>query len=201
MSVARGPASARGESRTVYALREAREHRHDLCRIARASTVGDVRELTAQGLRAMGVDLLILDYDGVLAPHGRARPDDEVRPWLRECVDALEHTVILSNRVCPERDGHLIDTYPGLRIATAARKKPYPDGILRILAETGVPATRTLIVDDRLLTGCLAGVLAGCGVRWLIHARRDLRGNPRQEIGFAVLRWLERGLISLWCRR
>jgi predicted HAD superfamily phosphohydrolase YqeG len=54
-----------------------------------------------------------------------------------------------------------------------------------------------LVIDDRLLTGVLAGVLAGCQVRLVRDPIIQWWGNMRAELGFAALRLIERLIFKI----
>ena len=97
-------------------------------------------------------------------------------PGVAEALQQLEHPVlaVLTNKpVAPS-----ITILKGLGILERFRwvyggdsfpeKKPHPAGILKILAETGIPPGRVLMVGDSrndIMTGRNAGVLT-CGVTY-----------------------------------
>ncbi len=158
-----------------------------------------VLDLQPAMLAERGVAVLVLDFDGVLAPHGADRPLPEVHAWLRQVVAALgeEKVFILSNRPHgPRMDWFRIEL-PGVRVISGVRKKPYPDGLVRAGELANVPLSAILMVDDRLLTGCLAAITAGCVPYYVRSPFVDLRQRPRKELFFMLLRWAERRLVRL----
>jgi len=122
-----------------------------------------VLDLKPEELLSHKVAALALDYDGVLAPHGAAEPVPEIAQWLEKCCQTLgaRRVVILSNRPDEERRAMIERSFPGVRLISGVRKKPYPDGLKKTGELTGVPLSAVLMADDRLLTGCLAALLAG----------------------------------------
>ncbi len=72
------------------------------------------------------------------------------------------------------------------------RKKPYPDGLIDIATKLNLEMQSLLIVDDRLLTGILAGILVGAQLKWVTKPYISLRKKPMVELGFMVLRFLEK---------
>jgi predicted HAD superfamily phosphohydrolase YqeG len=83
----------------------------------------DPAELVARGL-----SVLVLDFDGVLAPHGEDRPLPEIESWLARCAAVFgeERIFILSNRPVPVRAAYFRQAFPGVRFVAGVRKKPFP---------------------------------------------------------------------------
>ncbi|MDE5035872.1 HAD family hydrolase, partial [Francisella tularensis subsp. holarctica] len=52
--------------------------------------------------------------------------------------------------------------FPKIRYIAGVAKKPYPDGLNKIIQLVGCQAKELALVDDRLLTCCLACLIAGC---------------------------------------
>jgi len=150
-------------------------------------------------LAARGVTVLVLDFDGVLASHGDDAPLPEVEEWLRRCASVLgeERIFILSNRPAPVRAGYFRRTFPGIRVVSGVRKKPFPDGLLRIMELTGAAPCQVVMLDDRLLTGVLGACLAGVEVIYITAPYVSLARRPLLECFFMLLRTLERGFITL----
>lgn len=156
-------------------------------------------DLKPEALHDRGIEGLALDFDGVLAPHGAEEPLDEVAQWLQECCRVLgpEKIVILSNRPTEGRRAMLEQRFPGIRLISGVRKKPYPDGLKKTGELTGVPLSAILMADDRLLTGCLAALLTGAIPFYVRAPFVRLRGNLRKELFFMALRSLERLYVRL----
>lgn len=167
----------------------------EICRRFRVPqrTVAIVPEELAAG----GATVLVLDFDGVLAPHGTRAPLPDVEVWLGRCAAVFgeERIFILSNRPDPARAAWFRQSFPGFRFISGVRKKPYPDGLLRIRELSGAAPDQVVLLDDRLLTGVLAACLAGCGVVYITDPYVSLAGNPCVEGFFMLLRFLERRVI------
>jgi predicted HAD superfamily phosphohydrolase YqeG len=152
-----------------------------------------------QELAAAGVQALALDFDGVLAPHGADQPLPEVVGWLRRAVVVFgaERIVVLSNRPFGPRVNWFAEQFPGLRFVSGVRKKPYPDGLIKTGELISVPLSSILMVDDRLLTGCLSALLAGARPYYVYSPYRSFRANLRKELFFQLLRRCERTFCRL----
>lgn len=153
-----------------------------------------VLEIVPEELGLRGVQALALDFDGVLAPHGGDQPLPDVEIWLRRTVEVCgaEQVFILSNRPKGPRVAWFHQHLPGVRFISGVRKKPYGDGLVKVGQLASVPLSAILMVDDRLLTGCLAAIGAG-SMPWYVRAPFvDLRHNFHKELFFMLLRWGER---------
>jgi predicted HAD superfamily phosphohydrolase YqeG len=159
-------------------------------------------EVIPEELAARGVSVLVLDFDGVLAPHGNDAPLPEVEEWLGGCAVTLgaERIFILSNRPDPARADYFRRKFPGVRFVSGVRKKPFPDGLLRIMELSGAVPRQVVMLDDRLLTGVLGACLAGVGVVYVTAPYVSLTQRPLLEGFFMLLRIMERGFISLVSR-
>jgi predicted HAD superfamily phosphohydrolase YqeG len=153
-------------------------------------------------LAARGVTVLVLDFDGVLAPHGADVPLPEVEEWLRRCAVVLgeERIFVLSNRPVPVRADYFHRVFPGIRVVSGVRKKPFPEGLLRIMELSGAVPGQVVMLDDRLLTGVLGACLAGVSVIYINAPYVSLAHRPLHECFFMLLRILERGFINLVSR-
>ena len=143
---------------------------------------------------------LALDFDGVLAPHGADQPLPEVVAWLDRAVVVfgVDRIFILSNRPFGPRVAWFADRFPGLRFVSGVRKKPYPDGLKKTGELTSVPLSSILMVDDRLLTGCLSALLAGVRPYYVRNPYVDFRSNMHKELFFQLLRRCERVFVALF---
>ena len=151
------------------------------------------------GLRSAGVTTLALDFDGVLAPHGAPEPLPEAIEWLGRCeaVFGGERIFILSNKPTEGRCQWFATHFPALRFISGVRKKPFPDGINRTGELAGVPLSQILMVDDRLLTGCLAALVAGARPCYIRRPYISFRHRPLAELFFWMLRRAERCFVTL----
>lgn len=141
--------------------------------------------------------LLIIDFDGVLAPHGQSQALPEHESWLKRCSNTFgeKKMYILSNKPTPQRQVYFNDL--GLKFIISNKKKPYPDGIYKILANNCSPH-EALVIDDRLATGILAAIIAKTSALLIVNAETNFSHSPVKESFFAVLRFLERKVINLF---
>lgn len=151
-------------------------------------------DIVPEELVPRGIRVLALDFDGVLAPHGGDQPLPGVEAWLRQTVAVCgaEQVFILSNRPEGPRVAWFHHHLPGVRFIGGVRKKPYCDGLVKVGQLASVPLSAIMMVDDRLLTGCLAAICAG-STPWYVRASfANLRNNFCQELFFMLLRGGER---------
>ena len=158
--------------------------------------------LQPEELKQSGIQALALDFDGVLSPHGFQIPLPEAEQWLRDCVAVFgeEKVFILSNKPTKERSDWFGKCFSQLRFISGVRKKPYPDGLQQIAKHAAVPIETVLMVDDRLLTGCLAAVNAGARPCYIRNPYISFSHRPFAELFFKTLRSIDRIFIKL-CNR
>lgn len=155
--------------------------------------------LDPAAVHGSGVSALALDFDGVLAHHGAEVPLPEAILWMKQCeaVFGGERIFILSNKPTDERRRWFNEHFPAMRFISGVRKKPYPDGLKKAGELAGAPLASIMMVDDRLLTGCLAALVAGarpCYIRRPYVSRTHL---PLAELFFGLLRIIERLFIRV----
>jgi len=150
-------------------------------------------------LKSSGVAALALDFDGVLAHHGAPVPLPEAVEWMERCeaIFGGERIFILSNKPTEGRRAWFKDHFPSLRLISGVRKKPYPDGLHATGALSGVPLSQILMVDDRLLTGCLAALDAGARPCYIRRPYVAFAHHPLAELFFTLLRRAERCFVTL----
>jgi len=185
--------------RIHFSLRMLHRYRHALAKIYHSSP----RHLRLDQISIAtlkGVAVLVLDFDGVLAAHGEPEPAEELVPWLEACINSFgpKQVFILSNKPLESRIAYF-KRY-GVRCIVDVKKKPYPDGLQKIIALSGQPAEAVMLVDDRLLTGALAACIAQVSVTYITHPIVLLSKRPVSELFFMTLRFWERRLISLYSR-
>lgn len=188
--------------RTLYTIAQAwcyKQQLKDFMKDTKLQII-NVCDISPEYLVSLGVTVLILDYDGVLAAHGEPTPKEQVMVWLRQfsVVYAPHQIYILSNKPTIERKEFFQIHLPQITFITAKRKKPYPDGILQIISMSGANPEQLLLVDDRLGTGILATLIAGTKGLWLTRPYINIKTHPLIESGIIILRWLERTAIALF---
>lgn len=151
-------------------------------------------------LRSSGISALALDFDGVLAPHGDTFPIPEATKWIRKCeaIFGCDKIFILSNKPTEERRVWFVANFPNIRFISDVRKKPYPDGLIKIGKLCNVPLPQILMVDDRLMTGCLAAVIAGARPCYIRKPYIATNQRPLAELFFWLLRSMERVLVRIF---
>jgi len=150
-----------------------------------------LHKISPSSLKQQGIEILALDFDGVLAAHGETYPNQELHNWLKESIKLFgaKNIFILSNKPMQKR----IDYFKsyGIDFITEVKKKPYPDGLNKIIAFTGKNNQKLMLFDDRLLTGCLAASIAKVPVTYITKPYK-------LTLFFNSLRFLERGIIQLY---
>lgn len=183
--------------RILYSLRMGWHYRRQLAAIY---TIPQIDSLRPQEVDQSGNGILVLDFDGVLAPHGEDQPGPQATNLLDKYMSlfGVERLFILSNKPTAQRLAYFAQHYPGLRVISGVRKKPYPDGlheIMRLSAQQGKTVT---LVDDRLLTGALAACIAGTQVIYIGKPFTNLAGHPFKEGFFMLLRLAEKSFFRLF---
>ena len=156
-----------------------------------------VTDLNIDQLKKHHIKYLALDFDGVLAAHGQALPNENIKIWLQQFSDKFNqnHIFILSNKPTDMRAQYFKSYFPNICFISGVNKKPYPDGLLAIQQMTKCQAHELALVDDRLLTGCLACILAGSFPILITKPCKNYRKRPFQEAFFGFLRKLEQGIF------
>ncbi len=175
-------------------------HRRELCKLLDSTPLSrSISELDPKELQRSGIAALALDFDGVLANHGAPMPVLAGVAWLKQCeaVFGGERMFILSNKPTDERRDWFAKNFPTIRFIAGIRKKPFPDGVLRVGELAGVPISSLLMVDDRLLTGCLAALVAGARPCYIRHPCVSFTYLPVLELFFRLLRSTERLFVRL----
>lgn len=158
-----------------------------------------ILELDPEQLHSSGIAALALDFDGVLAGHGAPVPLPEAAAWMKRC-EALfggDRIFILSNKPTEGRRKWFAEHFPAMRLISGVRKKPFPDGLIKTAGLAGVPLSSVMMVDDRLLTGCLAALAAGALPCYIRRPYVSFGFRPFAELFFKLLRAGERLFVRL----
>lgn len=159
--------------------------------------ISALSELTPQKLDDANIAILILDFDGVLAPHDAAKPLPQAEEWLKGlCQTIGEHRLALfTNKPKSERMAYFQKQFPSIYIVHGVRKKPFPEGIIQVADYKGVPVHRVALLDDRLLTGMLSVCLAYARGYYFVKPYHHYLRHPIKEGFFSCLRQIERWLV------
>ncbi|MBC8017312.1 MAG: hypothetical protein H7X83_02180 [Verrucomicrobia bacterium] len=175
-------------------------NRHELARLLK-KTPHDrcILTIDPRTLHTDGVEVLALDFDGVLSPHGFAAPIPQAEEWLTRCVAVFgeDNLFILSNKPTQERKDWFGRHFPAIRFISGVRKKPFPDGLNKIGELARAPLSSILMVDDRLLTGCLAAINAGARPCYIRRPFVSFKHKIVAEAFFMLLRTAERMFVSI----
>ena len=175
------------------------DHRRELRRLLDSTPTNfGILELDPNALHASGIEALALDFDGVLANHGAPVPLPEAVVWMKHCETVFggEQIFILSNKPTEARRQWFGEHFPAMRFIAGVRKKPYPDGLIKTAELAGIQTAHILMVDDRLLTGCLAALVAGATPCYIRRPYVSFRQRPLAELFFGLLRLAERLFIK-----
>lgn len=183
--------------RSLYTAKQMFKHRVKLKEIKNYGLLDSVINLTPEYLAKHNIKYLALDFDGVLASHGKPKIYPEVKIWLDEFVKSFaeENIFILSNKPTDIRLQYFKENYPKIRFISGVAKKPYPDGLLKVKELVASEANQVALVDDRLLTGCLACIIAGCFSILITKPYVDRENYDKSEKFFNFLRKLEQKLF------
>ena len=179
-------------------------HRRELQRLLDGtSPEACILKLEPEELLSAGITVLALDFDGVLAGHGAPVPLPEAVAWMKRC-EALfggSRIFILSNKPTEGRRRWFAEHFPALRFISGVRKKPYPDGLVKTAELAGIAPSAIMMVDDRLLTGCLAALVAGARPCYIRRPYVSFNHRPMAELFFRLLRAGERLFVRMFSPR
>lgn len=179
-------------SRIIYSIQICWKFRTQLCQYYRDPKLQlvSILQLTSNDLQTAGVKGLILDFDGVLAAHAEPQPRPEVVQKLLEF--AAFPMFVLSNKPLPSRIEFFAQHFPQTKFIVAPRKKPYPDGVQEIIRLSNLQPQQLMLLDDRLAIGMVLAISTGIQARWITHPYINLARRPVREMGFILLRAIER---------
>jgi uncharacterized protein len=178
--------------RVIFSLQQAFKNRKGLKKI---KTIKSLCNINVATLKSQGVEVLVLDYDGVLTVHNGLELSAHVTAWLKKAIDVFGQNIfILSNQPKPVRMAYFKENFPSVSFVVA-KKKPYPEGMQAIIKRAKVAGEQIVLVDDRLLTGGLACVLAKCQCLLVTKPFHDFKHHFFYELLFTGLRIVERLLF------
>ncbi len=184
--------------RFFYAIPCAIRHKFYLINIYSNFSIDSITDLKIEYLIEKKIEALVLDFDGVLSPHGYDRPLSEVLTWLDYITKykSRPEIFILSNNPSLVRFNYFKDNYPKIKFFVSKKKKPYPEGLQKICQENFLDPEKVIIVDDRLMTGVLAAANAGTKALFIRKPFRDFHSRPVKETFFSLLRFLDRAFLA-----
>ncbi len=183
--------------RTWFTLVEGFGKRRPLYGILAQGPAFSTTGISPATIKQTGATIVALDYDGVLAPHGVNELGPEILDWMKAVISEFgeANMFILTNKPKPDRIAYIHGKFPRVRFIGAVRKKPFPDGLQAIADVAGCKESDIVLLDDRLLTGGLAALLAGSAFIYVKEPLVSLKRNFVAEVFFILLRYLERQLV------
>lgn len=183
-----------------FTVSQAIKHRRSLKAIARqeANQCKAIACVSPDKLQAQGFDVLVLDFDGVLASHGETHVSKSIALWVSNAVKCFgpSHVFLLSN-ASSKRQTKIIEALPGVTIIRA-KPKPFPEGLHQIQQKTKADPLSIVLIDDRLLTGGLSAVIAGTGFLLVQKPLKDYHKRFWIEVFFDSLRFIERFIFRFY---
>ena len=117
-----------------------------------------ITDLTPELLQAVGIRLLMLDFDNTIVPYTTNIPTPEMEAWLKMMVASPVQIAVVSNSR-NDRVKIFCEKY-GIDCITRA-KKPGTRGILECVQKYGIPKENCALAGDQIYTDTLGGNRAG----------------------------------------
>jgi hypothetical protein len=143
-------------------------------------------EVGPERLRGLGRNVLLLDVDGTLAPHGSDTPPEGVAAWIGRLADEGIRCFVVSNA------GHdrMARFCAPLGVSFLARAgKPSPSSVLLALKKLGASPEKAAFLGDQLFTDMACAKRAGV----LAVLSRPIPG--REPVQIVLKRAMERILV------
>lgn len=189
-----------GVLEVIFGFKQAYTRRRELNKIVRNTAVGNnIYTINLLKYKQEGILALALDFDGVLANHGADFPLPDATAWLTAAavIFGENRLFILSNKPTETRRIWFAHHFPNIRFISGVPKKPQPHGLKKIGELAQIPLSSILMVDDRLLTGCLAALNAGSTPCWINQPTVSFKTRPFAESFFTILRRTEQIILKL----
>jgi HAD superfamily phosphatase (TIGR01668 family) len=183
--------------RLTYTISKMLKHKKQISAVKDEHCLESVTQLTVEFLNDQKIKFVALDFDGVLAAHGKSDLNVEVKNWLDGFAKDFgqENIFILSNKPTQVRLEYFQNHYPQIRFISGVAKKPYPDGLQKVIEIVACKPIDVALVDDRLLTGCLACIISGCYPILITKPFVDYDNYSTSEKFFSFLRKWEQKLF------
>lgn len=187
--------------RYLYAIKMFLHHRKQIKNyvIDHKLSFSKITDISQEELIQNKIEVLILDFDGVLNSHGEINLKPEVEIWLNKIIFKLRNLKIfvLSNKPMPNRKKYFFKNFTNISFIKASQKKPYTDGLQEIQKITNCKKENMLLIDDRLMTGILAATLFGCKAYYITKPYTNFLKRPFTELFFYLLRSFEK-ILAKW---
>jgi predicted HAD superfamily phosphohydrolase YqeG len=178
--------------RIIFSIKKALKHQSALRSLPSAIAISSI---DWQALYQSGIRIVVLDFDGVLAADQQQQLHKGVDLVLRHILNVFaDHVYIYSNQPTLQRKTYFAEHFPQIQFLVA-KKKPYPDGLLEVVSREHVQAEAVVLVDDRVLTGGLATILAGTQCILIKKPYICFKHNCLREFAFCLIRIIERFLF------
>lgn len=164
--------------------------------------INNVTSINVNMLKRYNIKYLIFDFDGVLVFHDSNYLNYSIKIWLIKLIQDFHqigitnNIFILSNNLNIDREKYFRLYFPSIKFIKKVRKKPYPDGIIKIGHHFNCSLSSIALIDDRIMTGFLASIIAGAFPILVINPLKNYRTNFFKEIFFSFLRFLERKIFK-----
>ena len=147
-----------------------------------------ITDLTADDLRALGAQGILLDIDNTLTTHDNPVLDERVRAWLDEMREAGFSLTVVSNN----RDERVRPFAESIGLDYQARAaKPLPRGYRAAVKTMGLSTRQCVAVGDQIFTDILGANLSGVKSVLL----EPIEPETRQKF-IVFKRRIERGLLG-----
>ena len=118
----------------------------------------ELTDLTREKLHALGIRLLMLDFDNTIVPYTTDIPTPAMEQWLK-AMSSSDITVCVVSNSHNDRVKIFCEKY-GIHCITHA-KKPFSKGIKECLARFDCPPSQAVLVGDQIFTDTLGANCAG----------------------------------------
>lgn len=175
--------------RIFFSLQQSIKHRRQLKLLPYAENIAIIDWLA---LYDSGIRVVVLDFDGVLAADKQKQLHVGVDVILNNILRIFgDHVYIFSNQPTVQRKEYFSKYFPRIQFIVA-KKKPYPDGLNEVVRLENVRPEAVILIDDRVLTGGLATILANVKCLLIKKPYVCFSSNILRELIFISLRAVER---------
>lgn len=153
----------------------------------------NITEITAEELRTLGIQGVLLDIDNTLTEHNSPLVSPEVLQWLQDRKNDGFGLILVSNN----RAERVVPFAASLGLPfTAKAKKPLPAGFRRAAEQLGLRASACAVIGDQIFTDIVGANLSG-----MPSVLLQPLAPERNEPFIAFKRRLERPVLAAYHRR